>query len=647
MINFKIATIFGNLAELSKRKDGNVGLVIDYTRASRSVRDFPLDIHEAYNSGLLKNIPGLTEQTCEIIKEYFDTGSIKLYEELKSGYTDELIKLIRITGLGRRRVFAIYEILKAKDLPDLNGKIRQDGAFLKILNNASLEKDFITETHLKRLVFSLDYYEKTSGLFPKGYVDLFIKKISDQFSKIKDLEKFSVTGSYRRKKSFIHDIDFLILPSFNLTTFDMARSNRLLDKLAGLDFAGEVKGRDKKNENMSIKFATTFGLDVECIITSGPRWAFDLFNTTGSRSHIKKIEEITGEKAEFGNYRNLKNIRETVNSNNLVRAGNKENLGTTINANSSANTRNSADSGSVSVEVRSLKNYDSETDYSDYEIYSSLGFEWVPPELREGSWEIELAKRFALPKLVKASDIKGDLHVHSFWSDGLIEIEDIKEKCKKFNYEYLAISDHSSSNNYGNGLNTKRLMEKIAYMEKVRQGIQGFELLFGSEVDITGAGLLDYDNELLAKMDIVLASMHSSYLNTKDVNTERIIGALKNPMVDAIAHPTGVVFGARAPYALDMDSIFEAAVKYDKALEINSYFLRLDINECLAAMFKDLGGRIVINTDSHRPANLDMMKLGVEVARRAGLEKKDVINTGSLSEMKAWKKSRKIPYSSS
>jgi DNA polymerase (family 10) len=144
-------------------------------------------------------------------------------------------------------------------------------------------------------------------------------------------------------------------------------------------------------------------------------------------------------------------------------------------------------------------------------------------------------------------------------------------------------------------------------------------------------------------MDIVLASMHSSYLNTKEINTERIIGALKNPMVDIIAHPTGVVFGARAPYALDPDSIFEAAVKYDKALEINSYFLRLDINECLAAKFKDSGGRVVINTDSHRPANLDMMKLGVEVARRAGLEKKDVINTGTLSELRGWKKSRKRP----
>jgi DNA polymerase (family 10) len=604
MVNFKIATIFGNLAELSKKKDGNIDLVIDYTRAARSVRDYPTDIGEAHRLGLLNTIPGLTVKTCEIIREYFDTGTIRLYEELKSGYTDELIKLIRITGLGRRRVFAIYEILKAQDLPDLNGKIRQDGAFLKILNDPGLEKDLITETHLKRLVYSLDYYEKTSGLFPKGYADLFIKKISDEFLKIKDLEKFTVTGSYRRKKSFIHDIDFLILPKFNLTSIDIQKSSRLLDTLAGLHFAGEVKGRDIKNENMSIRFATAFGIDVECIITSGPRWAFDLFNTTGSRAHIEKIEEISGIKAQYDNFKNMKN---------------------------------------TTAEVRSLKNYDSETDYSDYAIYHSIGLEWIPPELREGSGEVEIAKRFSLPKLVRLSDIKGDLHVHSFWSDGLIEMEDIREKCKKYNYEYLAISDHSGSNNYGNGLNVKRLREKITYIEKVREEIQGFELLFGGEVDITGTGLLDYDNELLAEMDIVLASMHSSYLNTKEINTERIIGALKNPMVDIIAHPTGVVFGARAPYALDPDSIFEAAVKYDKALEINSYFLRLDINECLAAKFKDSGGRVVINTDSHRPANLDMMKLGVEVARRAGLEKKDVINTGTLSELRGWKKSRKRP----
>ena len=471
-------------------------------------------------------------------------------------------------------------------------------------------------------------------------MDFFINKITCEFSKIKGIEKFCVTGSYRRKKSFIHDIDFLILPAFNLDTFDMARSSRLLDRLAGLGFAGEVKGRNITNGNVSIKFATTFGIDMECIITSGPRWAFDLYNTTGSRAHIKKIEEITGEKADYDNYKNLKNFKDSASTEVSENVGDSANVNNPTNA---WNFNNSANSDNVSAEVRSLKNYDSETDYSDYEIYKTLGLEWIPPEIREGSGEVELAKRFVLPKLVRLSDIKGDLHVHSFWSDGLIEMEDIRAKCKKYNYEYLAISDHSASNNYGNGLNERRLKEKISYMEKVREDLHGFKLLLGGEVDITGAGLLDYDNELLAEMDIVLASMHSSYLNTKEVNTERIIGALKNPMVDVIAHPTGVVFGARAPYALDPDSIFEEAVKYDKALEINSYFLRLDINEHLAARFKDLGGRLVINTDSHRPANLDMMKLGVEVARRAGLEKKDVINTGTLSELRAWKKSREKP----
>jgi Histidinol phosphatase and related hydrolases of the PHP family len=602
MLNFELATIFGNLAELSKKKDGNAGLVFDYTRAARSLRDYQSDIFEACNSGFLKNIPGLSAQTCEIIKEYFDTGSIRLYEELKSGYTDDLIRLIRITGLGRRRVFAIYESLNAKDLSDLNEKIRQDGAFLKILNDTSIEKDLVNETHLKRLIYSLDYYEKTSGLFPKGYADFFIKKITDEFFKIKDIEKFCITGSYRRKKSFIHDIDFLILPRFNLKGIDRAKSSQLLDKLAGLGFAGEVKGRDLANENMSIKFATTFGIDIECIITNGQRWAFDLFNTTGSRAHIKKLEEITGKKAEYDNLDDLKNTL---------------------------------------ANVRSLKNFDIETDYSDYPIYNNLDLEWIPPELREDLGEIEMAKRFSLPRLVKISDIKGDLHVHSFWSDGLIEIGDIKAICKKHNYEYLALSDHSMSNKYGNGLNAARLLKKISYMDKVRESIQGFELLLGGEVDITGKGLLDYGKELLAMMDIVLASMHSSYLNTEEANTERIISALKNDMVDAIAHPTGAVFGARAPYALDLDSIFETAVKYDKALEINSYLLRLDINDSFARRFKDLGGRVVINTDSHRPANFDMINLGVEVARRAGLEKKDVINAGTLSELRDWKKSRR------
>jgi DNA polymerase (family 10) len=165
-------------------------------------------------------------------------------------------------------------------------------------------------------------------------------------------------------------------------------------------------------------------------------------------------------------------------------------------------------------------------------------------------------------------------------------------------------------------------------------------LLIGGEVDIRAVDKLDYDEEILKRMDIVIGSIHSNYLNTAKENTMRIISALKNRYVDAIAHPTGVVFGSRAPYTLDMDSIFEAAVKYNKAMEINSYLLRLDLSENLARKLKAMGGKFVINTDSHRLTNMDLIYLGVEVARRAGLTKEDIINTMSPDMLSSWQKGR-------
>ena len=165
-------------------------------------------------------------------------------------------------------------------------------------------------------------------------------------------------------------------------------------------------------------------------------------------------------------------------------------------------------------------------------------------------------------------------------------------------------------------------------------------ILFGGEVDIIGNDRLDYDDDILKRIDFVLGAMHSNYLNTIDDNTERVINAIKNRYVDAIAHPTGVVFGARAPYGFDMEKIFEAAIEHEKAFEINSYLLRLDLNDEYVRQFKKMGGRFVIDTDSHRVDNIDMIKLGVGVARRAGLEKDDIINTMELAELRKWKNER-------
>jgi DNA polymerase (family 10) len=219
-------------------------------------------------------------------------------------------------------------------------------------------------------------------------------------------------------------------------------------------------------------------------------------------------------------------------------------------------------------------------------------------------------------------------------------MKEIVKKIKKYNYEYLSFSDHSGSNQYGNGLNKTRLIDKSDYINDLNLKQDKFSFLMGSEIEIDEEGNLDYDDVQISKFDIALGSIHKGLKFDFRTNNLRFEKAMKNKYIDIIAHPTGVVFGSRAPYFLDIDYLIKCASKYGKAIEINSYYLRLDLNEENARKAKGAGILISINTDSHRPNNLDMIRLGVDIARKAGIEKEDVINTLSLNDLKKWKSSR-------
>ncbi|MBM3707891.1 MAG: hypothetical protein FJW69_06090 [Actinobacteria bacterium] len=626
MKNLELSTIFGNLAELSKQKDTNLKSVIDYTRTARSIRDYPDDFEKAFLKGMVKNIAGIDSISYGFIKEFFETGEIKFYEDLKLNYSDELIKFIRISGLGKRRVLKIYEIFNVKNLKDLKDKLSDGRALDKIKKNCEIEKDLLTRNHIERLIFSIDYFESTANLFPIGYIDFFIDKIRDKLLKIKGVKKVAIVGSLRRKKSFVRDIDILVLPEFNFEEYNLKESEQLLKSITNLDFIKKMTAINSKPDNLSARYETTYGIDAEVIVSSSRRWPLDLFYTTGSKSHIKKIEEFAINRGNFPNDKiksgksGVKAFIKSIDMNEIINIGKLRK--------------------DFIKNFHDFKNINSEFDLLDLPVYKLLKLEYIPPELREDIGEVELASKFLLPVLVGVEDIKGDLHVHSFWSDGLIGIDDALEKCRKNNYQYIAFTDHSISNMYGNGLDEKRMLQKISYINDLKLKVKEIAILTGGEVDIRSAGKLDYDNNILSQMDFIMGSMHSNYLNSCEENTARIVSAIKNPMVDAIAHPTGVVFGSRAPYILDMDMIIDAAVKYGKTLEINSYFLRLDINDNLARKFKEKGGRVVINTDSHRLDNMDMVKLGIDVARRAGLEKKDVLNALNLEDLMEWKKGR-------
>jgi len=270
------------------------------------------------------------------------------------------------------------------------------------------------------------------------------------------------------------------------------------------------------------------------------------------------------------------------------------------------------------------------------DIYRALGMDWMEPELREDRGEIEAAQEGRLPRLVQESDIKGDLHVHSKWSDGASSIEEVARAAQRRGYQYIAITDHSKSLRIAHGLDESRLMKQMEEIGRVNEKLKGFQILKGTEVDILAEGRLDFPEKVLEKFDMVVASIHSGFKQDRAKMTKRIIQAFENPYLHIFAHPTGRLLGARDPYEVDMDELIEAAKKFGKVLEINAYFERLDLDDILCRKAKEMGIQVAISTDSHHPDQMWMMSLGVAVAKRGWLEKKDVLNTLSLKEILKW-----------
>jgi DNA polymerase (family 10) len=267
-------------------------------------------------------------------------------------------------------------------------------------------------------------------------------------------------------------------------------------------------------------------------------------------------------------------------------------------------------------------------------FYQRQGLQYIPPEIREGSHEIELAEKGRLPQLVNLTDIKGDLHIHSDWSDGLASLAELARAAGERGYEYICITDHSQGLGIARGLNKERLLQQIQAIEALNQTLKGIRILTGMEVNIKADGTLDIEDEVLAGLDVVLASLHSGLNQSEEQITRRLISAIGNPHVDIIAHPTGRLLGEREPAALDMEAVFKAAEHCGTALEISSMPTRLDLKDTHIYQAREMGVKLVIDTDCHRLEQLDFLRFGVGTARRGWCQAGDILNTLSMEELK-------------
>ncbi|HXX81100.1 MAG TPA: PHP domain-containing protein, partial [Thermodesulfovibrionales bacterium] len=276
------------------------------------------------------------------------------------------------------------------------------------------------------------------------------------------------------------------------------------------------------------------------------------------------------------------------------------------------------------------------------DVYRLLGLPYIPPELREDTGEIEAAVERRLPKLLALSDIRGDLHVHTKRSDGSHTLEALIRTARSKGYQYLAITDHTKGLGIARGLNEEKIVEQMREIRKVNSRMRGFRVFMGAEVDIRSDSTLDLPDEVLRQLDIVVASIHSGFKQSREQLTRRLVAAIRNPYVSVIAHPTGRLIGERDAYDVDMERVFAALKESGKAIEMNAYPLRLDINDTLARKAKEMNIPVAINTDTHVLSQFDSMVYGVSIGRRGWLEKGDVLNTLQAKNLLEWLKRSKL-----
>jgi DNA polymerase (family 10) len=277
---------------------------------------------------------------------------------------------------------------------------------------------------------------------------------------------------------------------------------------------------------------------------------------------------------------------------------------------------------------------------SEEGVYEALGMEWVPPELRENRGEVEASLQRTLPRLVTVADIRGDLQMHSTWSDGKASLEEMARACRDLGYEYVAITDHSQAMAMVQGLTPERAREQWAEVEEVRERVTGIEILKSAEVDILKDGTLDLPDEILEGLDVVVVSVHSFMDQDKKTMTERVLRAIQHPEVDILSHPTGRLLNRREPFELDVEAILAAAAELGVAVELNANPNRLDLSDVHVMRAKELGVKVVISTDAHAPRGLENIRYGVDQARRGWLEPGDVLNAMPAVDFMSWLRRR-------
>jgi DNA polymerase (family X) len=576
MENKEVAKILRETAHLLEIDGAIIGRYRSYEKAAELIDSLPERIEAlAQDDKKMQELPGIGEGMTAHIHEILKTGDYALRKKLLKKYPGTILDLLQLQSLGPKKVALLWKKFHVATVEGVE-KLAREGKLRDLAG--------FGEKSEQNILKAADLFKRSSGRFLLNVADEEAQKLSGYIREAgKAVEDVTPAGSLRRGKETVGDLDLLV------TMRPGHDKQKDVDAVAAhiLKYPGIQQTLAHGENKVSILLEN--GMQVDVRLLDKVSFGAALLYFTGSKEH------------------------------NVALRGRANGMDWTLNE----------------YALTTLKGGKVVARETEEEIYAKLKLDYIEPELREMTGEIEAAETHRLPKLVALKDIRGDLQMHTTASDGRNSIEEMGQAAKALGYEYIALTDHSKAVTVANGMDEKRTLEQIKKIRAGQSRVAGIRLLAGIECDILKDGSLDLDDEVLAELDVVVASVHS-YMNLESGEmTERILAAIENPYTQIIAHPTGRLVLRREPFHYDMEKILAAAQKHGVAMECNAYPDRLDLKDIHLRMAKERGVKIVISTDSHTTKNLTYMKYGVETARRGWIEKKDVINTLPLEEFLA------------
>jgi DNA polymerase (family X) len=647
MDNKTIARILRETAQLLEIDGAIIGRYRSYEKAAELIETLtqPVDQMVATPEKLLE-LPGIGQGMVEHLTEIVKTGDYSLRVKLLKKFPPTLLEVLRLQSLGPKKVAFLWKQFKCATVAEVE-QLARDGKLRDLAG--------FGEKSEQNILRAVETFKKGTGRFLLPVVEDAAAEIAEHIEKAgRMVESVTPAGSLRRGRETVGDLDLLVTMAEDKKSTGAARQ-AVIDEVAKHTLTyGRIEQVLAHGEN-KVSFTLSNGLQVDVRLLEKENFGAALMYFTGSKEHNVRLRGRANDMGWTLNEYELATLgeeeKEEIVDAKAKNAGAKVSvsLGSPLKAGTkktSENKKSPASKAPAAAKKDERQNAKAQPNgarvtqggvrvagRTEEEIYAKLGLDYVPPELRENWGEIEAAEKHALPKLVELRDVKGDLQMHTTASDGKHSIEQMAEAAKALGHEYIAITDHSKAVTVANGLDEKRMAAHIKTLHAADGNGLGIRVLAGAEVDILKDGKLDYSDEILSQLDVVVCSIHSYFNLEREAMTDRMLAAIENPYTQIIGHPTGRLLLKRDELGYDVEKILDACAKYGVVMECNAYPDRLDLKDVYLRMCKEKGVRVVISTDSHSTGNLAFIRYGVTVARRGWLEKKDVINTLPCAEM--------------